>query len=321
MKIKISLCLLVLFSFFRIQSQTCCSGGIPLSNNLGMPLSDKGTFQVGLNYDYNNLNTLNTGTENLNDDSRLRVTHSALFNLGYSITDRLSAEILLTWINQRRKISQFGNENLDQSTGIGDAILLIKYNFPKVLGDNSSFNLGLGSKIPLGSSKETNDIGVVLNSDLQPGSNAWDIIYYSLLSKQFGFNPAMNFYSRIFYRNTGTNKSYQNDLSYRFGNEFQLFLGTSYQFFVLKTLANPGISLKYRTANNDKIDGIDIGNTGGQWIFVVPDLSVNISSNFSLVAKIELPVYSKVKGTQLTPSYRITFGFLKRFIKKQNLTI
>lgn len=319
MKAKVALYILITFSFISIQSQTCCSGGIPLSNNLGLPSSDKGTLQIGLNYDYNNLNTLNIGSENLNDDSRLRTTHSVLLNTGYSVTNRLSIESLITWVNQRRIISQFGNENLDQTSGIGDAIFLLKYNFPNLLGKTSAFNVGVGTKIPLGSSTETNDLGIVLNSDLQPGSNAWDIIYFSFLNKSFGFNPSLSFYSRLFYRNTGTNNSYQDDLSYRFGNEFQLFLGATYQLLFFKTLANPGLSFKYRKASKDKIENFELDNTGGEWIFVIPDFSININSNISFISKAELPIFSKVEGTQLTPTYRVTFGFLLRIAPKQNL--
>lgn len=321
MKTKVTLSVLIIFSFISIQSQTCCSGGIPLSNNLGLPSSEKGTLQIGLNYDYNNLNTLNIGSENLNDDSRLRTTHSVLLNTGYSITDRLSIESLFTWINQRRIITQFENENLDQTSGIGDAIFLLKYNFPQLLGENSAFNIGVGTKIPLGSSTDTNDLGIILNSDLQPGSNAWDIIYFTFLNKSFGFNPSLNFYSRLFYRNTGTNNSYQDDLSYRFGNEFQMFLGTSYQLLVFKTLANPGLSFKYRTASKDKIDNFDLDNTGGKWIFIIPDLSIEINPKVSFISKAELPIFSRVEGIQLTPTYRITFGFLIRIAPKQNLNI
>jgi len=34
-------------------SQTCCSGGVPLSSNLGLPASDKGVLQLSLSYDLN----------------------------------------------------------------------------------------------------------------------------------------------------------------------------------------------------------------------------------------------------------------------------
>ena len=321
MKNKISSITLIIIGFLTIQAQTCCSGGIPLSNNLGLPSSEKGTFLIGLNYDYNNLNTLNRGTDNLNDDSRLRITHSALLSLGYSITERLSFETLLTWINQRRKISQFENENLDQTTGMGDAVLLIKYNFPKFLGSNSVSDLGIGTKIPLGSSTETNDSGIIYNADLQPGSNAWDLIFYSLFVKSFDFDPLINFYSRIFYRNTGRNSEYQGDLSYKYGNEFQVFLGANKQFLISKMLVSPGLSFKYRKVENDEINGFEIANTGGLWVFIIPDLTLNLNPNLSFISRAELPILSNVEGTQLTPTYRVTFGFLIRFIQKQKLMI
>ena len=92
-------------------SQTCCSGGVPLSNNLGLPNDGKGTLLIGLSYDYNNLNTLNAGSSKLDDDSRLRVTNSVLLSTRdiLSLTG-LSVESLFTWVNQLRTITQFGNE-------------------------------------------------------------------------------------------------------------------------------------------------------------------------------------------------------------------
>ena len=321
MKFKVTSLSFFIFSVITINAQTCCSGGIPLSNNLGLNISEKGTIQIGLNYDYNNLNTLNSGKENLNDDSRLRITHSALLNVGYSITDRLSAETLFTWVNQRRKISQFGNENLDQTSGIGDAVLLLKYNFPKILGENSVFNIGLGTKIPLGSSTETNDIGIILNSDLQPGSNAWDIIYYSLFSKNLNFRPSLNIFSRIIYRSTGTNDSYLESFEYSFGNEFQAILGFADQFILFNTLTNPSLSFKYRSAEKDTINGFENESTGGKWVFIVPNFSIDISPNIAFTAKAELPIYSYVEGTQLTPTFRITTGFLVKIMLKQKQII
>ena len=299
-------------------AQTCCSGGIPLSNNIGLTNSEKGTIQIGLNYDYNNLNTLNNGTETLDDDARLRITHSVLVNLGYAISNRFSLEGLFTWVNQRRKITQFGNENLDQTSGIGDAILLIKYTFPNAIGENSSLNLGIGAKLPLGSSTETNNQGITLNADLQPGSNAWDIIYWSLISKKFNFRPSFNVSTRFIYRSTGTNDSYFGSTTYKFGNEFQVFLGFSDQFLLFKALSAPSISFKYRNAIQDKIGGSNLDNTGGNWIFIIPNFSIHITSNLLFSIKAELPIYSNVDGTQLTPTYRLTSGILFKIKPKSD---
>ena len=93
MKLKSLLLLVSVLFISSVNGQTCCSGGIPLSNNLGLENQGKGFFQIGINYDFNNLNTLNSGTQKLNDNSRKRITHSILLNSGYSFSDRFSVRL------------------------------------------------------------------------------------------------------------------------------------------------------------------------------------------------------------------------------------
>ncbi len=314
---------IVLLYTLSFDAQTCCSGGIPLSNNIGLPILEKGTLQIGLSYDYNNLNTLNNGSEKLDDNSRLRITHSVLLNTSYSICDNLSIEGLFTWVNQRRKISQFGNENLDQSSGIGDAVLLLKYDvtkwFPKIIGKNNALTLGLGTKVPLGSSTELDSRGILLINDLQPGSNAWDIIYLLSFSKYINSRPSLNISSRLVYRSTGIDNDYVGNATYKYGNELQAFLNFSDQFLFLKTITNPSISFKYRNTLKDQTGGGELDNTGGNWVFLIPNFSINLTPNLAFSTKAELPIYSNVDGTQLTPTYRITTGLLFKIKPKPEL--
>lgn len=309
-----SLSILLLWGIQKTKAQTCCSGGVPLSNNIGLPTLQKGSWQFGLSYDYNNLNTLKIGSKKIDDDIRLRVTHSVLLNVGYSISEKLSVEMLLSWVNQRRAISQLGNVNLDETSGIGDAILLGRY----LLLDNetNSFSIGMGTKLPFGSSTNKNNQGILLNADLQPGSNTFDYIMMSTYSKRVNFRKSMNFSGRITYRATGTNHSYLGSSDYKFGNEFQTFVGVSDQFFILNNLFNSSITFKYRNAIKDKINNIQIENTGGNWIFIIPSVSFYITSQLLFTSNIELPIYANVQGTQLTPTYRINTGILFQFTKK-----
>ncbi|MGV6844751.1 MAG: hypothetical protein ACWA42_01325 [Lutibacter sp.] len=297
-----------------IVAQTCCSGGIPLSNSVGLSLLEKGQTQIGWSYDYNYLNTLNNGTASLNDNSRLRITHSILFNFNYAITANLSVEGLLTWVNQRRKITQFGNENLDMTSGIGDGVVLLKYRF-KHLKD---WVFGFGTKLPLGSSTKKTNEGITLNADLQPGSNAWDLLFYTSFLKNLSSRPSFSYSTKILYRKTGINTTYFGDSSYKFGNELQLYLSFSDQFVWLKTITSPSISFKYRNAIQDKIGGNKLENTGGNWIFLIPSNAINLSTNLTFLTKAEIPLYSNVEGTQLTPTYRITVGFMIFIKPKKN---
>ena len=310
-----------IFSTNVLFTQTCCSGGIPLSNNIGLPNLEKGSFQIKLHYDYNNLNTLKSGTKNLDDKSRLRITHSILLNLNYSFSDKLALEGLFSWVNQRRQISQFNNEFLDQTSGIGDTVLLLKYAFSNLFGEYSNLNIGLGSKIPTGSSTETNEQGILLNADLQPGSNAWDMIYWTQISKSFSFRPSLRIASTLTYRKTGNNSDYLDAFNYRFGNEFQASLNFSDQYSLLKTISNSGISIKYRNAKQDLINNVSIENTGGNWIFIAPEFSININPKIKFSVNADFPVYSNAQGTQLTPSFRLNSGLLILLKQKQKLQI
>lgn len=303
----------IFFLFFltgqQMLSQTCCSGGVPLSNNLGLPNEGKGALLVGLNYDYNNLNTLNAGTDKLDDDSRKRITNSVLLNLGYSFSDRFSLEGLFTWVNQTRTISQFGNESFTETMGLGDAVFLAKYAVPNLLGASSILNFGAGTKAPFGKSDLTTDEGFQLTADLQPGSGAWDALVWVSASKDLGFRPSATVSGSITYRLTGKNKSYLNDTAvYEFGNVMQANVGYTDQFLAWNTIINPGLILKYRKASEDRIDGSQIPNTGGQWVFVRPEVTVRLTPKLAIVTRAEVPVYSYVDGTQLTPTLRLTTG-------------
>jgi len=315
---RLGIFVLFLLAGFHAAAQTCCSGGVPLSNNLGLPNEGRGVLLLGINYDYNNLNTLNSGSDKLDDDSRKRVTNSVLLNLGYAFTDNLSAETLFTWVNQSRKISQFGNENFTETSGIGDAVFLLKYAIPNVFGPSSQLNLGLGTKAPLGKSDIKTNQGIQLTADLQPGSGAWDGLGWMSFSKGVGFRPSATVSASFTYRLTGKNNSYLSDTAiYEFGNALQANLGYTDQFLLFNTIVNPALIFKYRKAGIDKIDNSNIPNTGGEWIFVRPEVSIQLSPSIALHTRFELPIYSYVDGTQLTPISRLTVGLSFKLNKKE----
>ncbi len=317
MYFKITFLAFILGISQQIYSQTCCSGGVPLSNNLGLSNNGKGGFQLGINYDYNNLNTLNAGSSKLNDDSRQRITNSILVNTNYAFTNQFSLETLFTWVNQTRTISQFGNENFTETSGIGDAVVLLKYRIPDVLGENTFLNLGTGVKVPLGKSDFTSEEGIQLTSDLQPGSGAWDGLGWLSFSKNGILRPSGTVSTSVIYRFTGVNSSYLNNTStYEFGNTLQISAGYTDQLLIFNTIVNPGLVVKYRKSWSDKIDDSEIPNTGGNWVFVRPELNIQITPNFNAITKMEVPLYSYVEGTQLTPTFRVTAGLLLKINKK-----
>ena len=57
----------------------------------------------------------------------------------------------------------------------------------------------------------------------------------------------------------------------------------------------------------------------GNGFFIRPELAVKLSPTISLSTRFELPIYSYVDGTQLTPTLRFTTG-ISIILKKKELT-
>ena len=315
---KKSLLVLMFFgsSVGQLFAQTCCSGGVPLSGNLGLPASDKGVWQASVSYDLNKLNTLKTGTEKLNDDSRNRLTRSVLLELGYSITNRISVDGFFSWVRQEREITQFGNRDFLHTDGIGDAVVLLKYKFTPFADKNDVVQVGIGPKIPLGASDQRRENGITLNADLQPGSGAWDLVFWANSIKNTDFRPSMSVSTTLTYGLKGENDEYLGSSTYKFGNEFQAALGVADRVNISSLIVDPSIAFKFRKVSQDEFNFNDVPSTGGQWIFISPGLSFPIASTSVINVTGDLPIFSDITGTQVTPTYRLNVGVLFVFKKK-----
>jgi len=299
--------LLLNLTLYPVLAQTCCSGGVPLSGNLGLPAADQKTWQFSLSYDLNVLKTLKVGTEKLDERNRERVTHSVMFETGYTFTERFSTDLFISYVRQERNISNPGLPDQNQHTsGMGDVVLLFKYAI--INRQPLIWTLGAGPKIPTGASDLTND-GILLGADLQPGSGAWDGVFWSSVVHQLHTRKSMNLSLIGSLRLTGTNQNFRQQQSYRFGNEFQLIGSLSDRMLVGKLLVDPSLSLRYRKALEDKVDSVELPNTGGEWIFLYPSLGISISRSLLYTIGFEVPLYANITGTQLTPTYRINTGF------------
>lgn len=292
---------------FHAQAQTCCSGGVPLANNVGsMPLAAKGHLQLSASYDLNNLQTLKDGSQVIDDASRTRITHSWLFRSNYAFSKRFSLEAVLSYVQQERVIAQNGFEDLTQTAGPGDAIIMAQYQY--LQGKNISLVIGAGPKIPTGRSDLKDDRGITLNADLQPGSGAWDGIFHHRLQWNAPGRKSMILSSILNLRITGNNYDYLGIQTYQFGNEIQWLNGLNDQLLIGKQLLNLGINFRYRKAFADQVDGSELPNTGGEWLFMMPAISFPLNQQISFASNFEIPIYAYTEGTQLSPTFRLNFS-------------
>ena len=299
-------------------AQTCCSGGVPLSGNIGLPAGDVGSWQIALTYDINTLKTLKFGSERLDDRLRERKTHSVLLETGYTFSSKLSADLFLSYIRQERHIFTFAETQSTITNGLGDAVFLFKY---RITPQKSitTWLIGVGPKIPLGSTDRTSDSGISLSADLQPGSGSWDGLIWSSLDYTFPARKSLTLSATSTWKINGKNNDYLGSIIYQFGNEYQLVFGVADRIAIKTLILDPSLSLQYRQAGRDLNDGEEIEATGGQWVFLRPAINIPLGKSVSFNFTASLPIYSFVNNTQLTPTNRFTTSIFIIIDKPKNL--
>ncbi len=127
------------------------------------------------------------------------------------------------------------------------------------------------------------------------------------------------FSSTAIFSYKGKNNQYLGEQAYQFGNELQLIIGANDNFLIGKKIINTSLSIRYRKALSDRFNDVTMPSTGGQWIFLAPSLGFNFSQKIALNATFEIPIFSEVEGTQLSPTYRINVGAFFKINKKNEL--
>ena len=294
------------------RAQTCCSGGVPVSANLGLPASERGVVQLSLAADANRLRQLRTGGERVDDRSRSRTTNAVLAEVGYAFTDRLALDVFASFVQQRRRIGRRagGGDDLDVTAGLGDVVALGKYRL--VAAPTRQLSLGAGVKLPTGAADLADDRGLAFNADLQPGSGAVDAIAWANYTQSLPRRPAASLVFAGVFSRKGANDRYLGDSRYRFGDELQLALGYAERVSVGGYVVDLALDARYRRAAPDRFDGGVQPSTGGDFAVLRPGVTAWLSPAANVFASGELPIVTRVVGTQLAPSWRINVGAFVR---------
>ncbi|MEP1035152.1 hypothetical protein [Ekhidna sp.] len=316
--IRISFILLMLLISQSVLSQNCCSGGVPISSNIGVAPASKNTWQTILIGDVNFLDQLLRGPNKINNDSRERTTASTLLLLNYSFSNRISADLTMPWVSQIRKTEGANNAIFkENSSGIGDISILLKYQLTDPQLTASSFSLGAGIKVPSGSTDQQDSDGITLSLDMQPGTGSIDQFYWFFYSNQFS-NKTSLFLSALF-QQTGTFTNYNGSQEYKTGNSLVARLGLNRNFIVANYITTLSMEFIPRKNWADHVDNQLIPNTGGHWLFIKPALTFNFSPSVLLNLGAELPLYANVDGEQLSSSKRLTIQLIHRVNTKSPL--
>jgi len=309
-RIFLHLLIAIVFGFFtQLSAQSCCSGGVPTSSNLGLVPNESGQLVLSLGADLNFLNTLKSGTQRLDDDLRNRSTQSYLIRAAYTPLEKLNVEVLLPYVVQtRRIITNNGDNDRQRTSGVGDITLLTSY---KILDKRVSMSSGIGVSIPTGDFDQRDNRGLYLLEDLQAGSGALDIIIYNYLGYNISpSNPNQLLSLRTIYAKSGTNdRSRNGNQTYQFGNDLQVIFDYSDQVLLGTQLVSPYAGIRYRGVTRDRVDDIPNSGSGGQFVFLRGGFNWNVTANSSFFLGGESAIHSSVNETQLAPSYSLNFGW------------
>jgi len=293
-------------------AQTCGCAGAPLLSSQSISSAAQGNLLLGITYEYDNIDDLYQGTNELDNRSVRRSTQSTLFEVHYGITDRLTASGTFTFINKRRETGlQTPSSNVVRTEGFGDGLVMLKYVLHKnTIRSQYQLAVGGGAKIPFGSFDHTNN-GLQLNADMQPGTGAWDGVFWSYLSKTFAPHTTLNLFWTNSFRLTGEADRFSNtNDSYRFGNEIVSTLGAGNK---LAGNLSYVFQVQYRQVGKNERNGSELPNTGGKWIDLVPALSYQLTDKVSMRVSGQLPVYRDLVGTQSTTTYSLSGSIFYNF--------
>ncbi|WP_454783246.1 transporter [Legionella sp. WA2022007384] len=313
----------------RVIGLYCCSltlyaatfpqKSISYSTGIGSPITtatadtmDKG--QVGISYRveyYPSIPLSNTVLlqHPLAENQKYNLTNYILafygleenITIGASLPYVINSSISAVAINEEtniKSIIQLGN-----SSGIGDTNVFSLWRLLDEEKHPASLALLSGINTPTGKTTVRDNYGVLFSAADQPGSGAWTPFAGIIISKQF---KKLSLSSNLIYTQSteGTQQTTLGSLwDYNFGTVIELYKSEQ------KKLHIDGIiEINGEYAAKDNIEGLIDPNSGGNSIFLLPGLRINLGANISCYLGVNIPVIQYFYGTQVKSAYGLTGG-------------
>ncbi len=183
--------------------------------------------------------------------------------------------------------------------GFNNAVVSVKY----ALLNHKGFEvtLGTGIKLPLSHKQFVDQYKIPFPQEIHPSTRAFGFTGQIYISK--AFSPKWKTVLTGRYESNGHNKE-----EYRFGDAFISSIYIS-RTFSRNWMVTFQIRDEYR--NEDLQDDTKYLETGGNIIFVSPQLSHTFSNRLTAAVSTDMPVNRKYNGIQLGPKYALGVSLVK----------
>jgi hypothetical protein len=279
----------------------CCSPGNPVSGSEYVGILPKKTLRTITYYRHSFSDTYYEGSE----VSDYQGTHSGYDFFGevlsYGIIKKLTAEAELGYYVYKYQESDVLGKF--RTYGFSNATLSLKYAIIKTKKD-MELTIGAGAKVPVSRKVFTDEYGVPYPQDIQPSTGA-----FGFVAQLFFFKSFMEKKWRLVVLNRYEINGY-NSADYRFGNAYfcSVFIGRS---FAKKWAATLQLRNEYRQEDWQK--DIRYLVTGGDILYISPQLSYTFKPRLTLSITADFPVFRDYNGIQLGPKYAFGISLVKDF--------
>jgi hypothetical protein len=243
--------------------------------------------------------------------SQLNQTHT--FGVMYAPHERFTVAMLLPFVQKRLDQSVDGVTDRQETSGIGDALLIVLIPFMQKGTEKTQFNVALS--LPTGSIRVDGSDGMRLPYTMQHGSGSWDVhwgLTYTGKHERLSWGAQVDSQYR-----TG-----KNDLGYELGAIYQAsswlagelgdWLSVSARLGWAKTQNIKGADPALATPEATAFSPLNAANRqGGTRVEMGPGLNLLLpilgGQRFSFEAL--FPLYQSVDGPQLAPDVKYTVAW------------
>lgn len=283
---------------------------------------DRPGTRVGLRYEYIDQNQLRSGTDTTepagepgHHDERFTRSNNWLLSVDHSFDAHWGVSVIVPYVDRQHEhvdnhLETEVHEDGDIHThlhsaleewnidGLADLRVVGRYQLTRETESSGSYGLRFGLKLPTGKTDEHNAEGVPAERTLQPGTGTTDWIlgaYYR--------GPGLS--GTEWFMSVAAQNAINSHDSFRPGLQVGIDLGLNVP---LGSIVTGVVQLNGIHKGNDSGAHAEPEDSGGDFLFISPGLSLALSQPLSVYGFVQLPLYQRVNGVQLTADWGGVIG-------------